>query len=239
MFRISTLLASCFILAVCSMAHAAPVTYFGEDFGLGEGTPLASFPNSATAENGFKSNLVGVSTEDFESLVGNTADFGGGLTATLSGGERSFVSSGTTNGVGRYAVSGEYFWENGVDFALTFSDPISAFGFYGIDIGDYNGQVLLELTDVNDVVTFLNIGNSVNISGGSVLYFGFYDLENEYTSILFGNTASGTDFFGFDDFTIGTLENIDPNPVVPEPGTIMLLGAGLLGLAYTSRRKKN
>ena len=239
MLRISTLLASCFILVICSMAYAAPITYFGEDLGLGEGTPLASFPNSALAENNFKANLVGVSTEDFEDLAGNIADFGGGLTATLTGGELQNVTPGFTNGVGRYAVSGENFWENSVNFALNFSAPISAFGFYGIDIGDFSGQVLLELTDVNDVVTVLNIGNSVNIAGGSVLYFGFYDLTNQYKSILFDNTASGTDYVGFDDFTIGTLENIDPNPVVPEPGTILLLGAGLLGLAYTSRRKKN
>lgn len=225
------------VLLWASFATAAPITFFGEDLGLGESTPLTSWTNASAAQASFYSNLTGISTEDFESFSGTTADFGGGLTATLGAGSLTTVSSGT-NGYGRYPISGDNYWEVSSEFTLTFSESISAFGFYGVDIGDFNGQVELGLN--NGGTTTINIGNSIDIAGGSVLYFGFYDLVDSYSSITFGNTASGIDVFAFDDFTIGTIENVTPGggDPVPEPSTIILLGGGLLGLVFARRKIK-
>jgi hypothetical protein len=226
------------VIGSTGLACAAPVTFFGEDLGGGENTKLSSWTNASTAEANFLSNLTGVSTEDFESISGSTATFAGGVTATLTGGSLSTQASGT-NGLGRYPTSGQNYWTASNSFSLNFTTPVSAFGFYGVDIGDYNGQVVLGL--VNGSTTNLNIGNSTNISGGSVLYYGFYDLSNSYSSITFGNTAPGSDFFGFDDFTIGTLAQIDPvdpSDPVPEPATMLLFGTGLAGLAGSSLRRK-
>lgn len=218
---------------------SAPVTFFGEDLGLGEATRLLAHPNADAAQTAFLANLVGVGTENFESFSNGTGAplpivFPGAGTATING-TGSIVTQATgTNGYGRYPISGDNFWESGSNFSISFSDPIAAFGFYGVDIGDFDGQVVLTMATGGPNVV-VNIGNSINIAGGSVLYFGFYDLVNQYTSISFGNTAAGIDYFAFDDMTIGSLEQVDP---IPEPTSILLLGSGVLALAVVSMRKR-
>lgn len=226
-------------VGIAGVAHAVPTIYFGEDLGLGEGTRLVSHPNADAARNSFLSQLVGVGTETFEGFATGTGAplniaFPGAGTATINGtGLVATVVSGT-NGFGRYPISGDNYWEASGAFSIAFSNPIAAFGFYGVDIGDFNGQVTLLLS--NGLSTLLTVPNSTSISGGSVLYYGFIETDPNalVTGITFGNTASGTDFFAFDDMTIGSLEQV--NPVVPEPSTFLLLGAGLAGLGYLRRR---
>jgi hypothetical protein len=188
-------------------AHSAPLTYFGEDLGQGESVRLPSHPNSDAARALFLSGLVGVGTENLESYATNTPaplniTFPGAGTATLNGnGLISTVVSGT-NGVGRYPVSGNNFWEASDVFSISFTSPVAAFGFYGIDIGDFAGQVTLTLTSGSEVV--VPIPHTVSGLGGSVIYFGVIDTVSPFIKVTFGNTAPGTDFFGFDDFTIGS-----------------------------------
>jgi hypothetical protein len=219
--------------------------FFGEDTGLGESTPLpvASRINSTAAQNAFLANLVGVGTETFESFGAGTGaplnlTFPGAGTATLGGsGSIRNVTPGTTNGVGRYAISGSRFWEaSSGSFTITFSDPVAAFGFWGVDIGDFNGRVTLTLQGGS--VVNLTVPNTLNIAGGSVLYYGLIasGAGELFTSITFGNTNPGTDFFAFDDMTIGSLEQVRPPP---EPGTLALVGlaAALAGAAARARRR--
>lgn len=224
-----------FVLSCATNSHALTQTFMGEDLGLGESTRLASHPNASAANAAFLSNLVGVGAGGFEGFSNGTSAplnvlFSNGVTATLNGtGSVATVSSGT-NGFGRYPISGSNYYEASGLFSIDFSAPIVAFGFYGIDIGDFNGQVTA--TTQNGSSHLYNVGNSMNIAGGSVLFWGLIDTLNPFTSITFGNTNAGTDFFGFDDFTIGTIQQV---AATPEPGTMMLMGLGAVGAFFLKR----
>ena len=135
------------ILAVATTGALASTTFFGEDLGQGEYVRLTSHPNADAARNSFMAQLVGVGTENFEGFANGTGaplalTFPGAGTATLNGnGNVAYVPTGT-NGVGRYPISGNQYWEAGYGFSIVFSQAVAAFGFYGIDIGDFGGQVM-------------------------------------------------------------------------------------------------
>ena len=219
-------------------AGAAPVTFFGLDTGLGEFTRLGSHPNADAARAAFLANLVGVGTENFEGFTaGATAPlaiaFPGAGTATFSGDGAIASQPSGTDGFGRYSVSGSQFWDRQEAFSIAFSEPIAAFGFYGVDIGDVGGQMRLWLA--NGGTTFLDVPHAVGQAGGSVMYFGFYDLDQQYVGITFGdNYAAGTDFFALDDMTVGSRAQVHP---VPEPASALLVGLGLAGLAVVRKRR--
>jgi len=215
--------------------QASPVVFFGRDPGAGEFARVPH-PNADTARSGFLTNLTGVGTENFEGFAtGSTSpitlNFPGAGTATLNGASSIATVVSGTNGAGRYAISGQNFWETGSGFGIAFSKPISAFGFYGVDIGDFSGQVTLTLSNG----TLLTVPTGVGLLGGGVVYYGFYDTAATFTSVTFGNTATGVDFFGFDDMTVGSLEQVRPS--VPEPSSLLLAGGGLAALLLARRRK--
>ena len=88
------------------------------------------------------------------------------------------MTPGTTNGVGRYSIpsaSSSKFWEvdAGVsgDFDIDFSETIAALGFFGIDIGDFGGQLQLSLSN-GDLLTVNNTIGSGASTDGSVLFYG-------------------------------------------------------------------
>ena len=237
------------VLFACTAVQAAPITFFGEDLNTGETTRLASTPNADAANAAFLAALSGVGTEDFESYANNTnlplaisfAGSSGSITATLSG--SGFIQDlpGTGTSAGRYPISGTKYLQNvnagssGDALTITFSTAVAAFGFYGTDFGDFNGVTELKLT--NGTTETVSIGNSTNIAGGAALFFGVIDTTHTFDQITFRNTnPSGGDFFGFDDMTVGDLQQV----VVPVPpaaglGFALLAGLGILRL----RRRKN
>jgi len=205
---------------------------------------LPNIPNSSAAENAFLANLIGIGTESFESFTNGASGplpivFPGAGTATLVGvGNISTIPAGSTNGVGRYGVSPSNFWDTSTSsstiFEINFSQPVSAFGFYGIDLGDFSGN--LNLVFDNGLIPSQSIPLAPQaVADGSVLFWGIITApsDGDIARILFQTTASA-DFFGFDNLTIGTRQQIQPSSV---PGPLPVLGAGM-ALAWSRRLRR-
>lgn len=244
--RLVAAVAAALIVGVTAPAGAQ--TFFGQDV---QWQPNGAAPvagtNSGAARATFLTNLTGVGTEDFESFTDGTVAplvlaFPGAGTATLS--NNGEIEDFT--GAGREATSGSNFWEvntgsSATEFTIVFNQLVAAFGFYGIDVGDFGAQLNLAFYNGATLVNYWSPahGLGVGTNEGNLNFFGYINSANPFNEIRFTSTGGGEDIWAFDDMTIGGVEQVVPGDVVPEPATMSLLATGLAGMAAARRRKKN
>jgi hypothetical protein len=79
-----------------------------------------------------------------------------------------------TASVATACPGGTKFWETDAssgNFEITFSNTLAAFGFYGIDMGDFAGTLKLELYNAGNALVSSQDITTVR-TGGSILYYG-------------------------------------------------------------------
>ncbi|WP_243974189.1 hypothetical protein [Vibrio natriegens] len=236
------LLMASFLLMSLS-ATAGFESFFGEDLSPGGIVPPAG--NAAVAKQQFLNKLSeDVGVEDFESFPDGTEtpnlSFPGSVgnisaTITNNGGFTPFVQSAVYfEDVFNTSPGGTKYLLTSGEFVIHFDNPVSAFGFYGTDIGDIGGT--MTLTTVNGVVTDHPIPHTVSGPSGSLLFYGFVDDENSYTSVTLKNSLSGGDVFGFDDMIVGDLAQVVKTVLIDikpgdEPNCFNINGHGVIPVA--------
>jgi hypothetical protein len=249
-----------FLLAGClpAIATATPFTFFAEDLQ----TDQKVDPNGAPAlqRQAFLDRLIGVGNETFENFTIGTPpplelEFPGtgvvievDLTSDVNSGQ---VKNELTEG--RFPTSGSKFFESR-QFEVVFSQPVSAFGFYATDAGDYGAGLQLAFLNGDALAFSIDVPltrseNDDESTDAALIFFGLISLDAPFTRVQFLNVPNPSrplspfDAFGFDDFVIadrGQIRpDVDPDPdAVPEPAGLGLLAVGGLLLGLVTHRQR-
>ena len=110
---------------------------------------------------------------------------------------------------------------------VTFDSSTGAFGFLTSVLMGSTLNITINFVTGPSFVSALPIGGDIS----TLQFFGFQSSGVDITSALIGTSGTGITW-AVDDFRFSA----EPGPAVPEPGTMVLIGSGLLGLAARRRR---
>lgn len=215
--------------------------------------------DAATARANYESRVEDQSiTEDFNDLAGTRVD-GDGPHESWEGASNSYdtdvgtytltspgqpasgnenidnlmIESTATGEFGRSVLADDDLWLDSndaqqvvwdLDGALTGTGPFDSFGFQLADAADVSADLTLDFAG-GEGATSTTI--PFNQSNGNLRYVTLYSDRNIVGGQLTFNNSTLNDGWGIDNVTVGKL---------PEPGSLLLMGLGLLGLGAARRR---
>lgn len=243
---IKTALASSALIA-SSLASASVVVNYNSNAAAGEAAFMAFLAGPTVVED-FDS-LGSVHTDggtDQNSWEGHAASYSTNVgtfslvTAGQGGSnlhnDHLMIESRATGEYGRQVLadSDQDFWLDSNDAKVVtwdFDNPattgMNAFGFFMADASDIGATLTLLFDDgtYSDAYAI-----SPYLASGNMGYVSVMSSMSIMGATLTFNNSTGNDGWGIDDVTVGRL---------PEPGTFLLLGLGLLGLGAARRRTKS
>jgi hypothetical protein len=264
--------------ALITQVTAHGTWYFGRDYSSDDAlVAQGNRANSNTAFQRFVAKLNGYGVQDFEGIATPaTIPYSGAAAVSFAGSPfiTGYLQDTETNLLGnsgqvrvvqrqrRFARSsvaplgasdGTKLVQASDDMRLTFSsdnsgESVRAFGFFGVDVGDWNRDLTLRL-GFSGAEFFVDDFAGNGQGSGSVFFLGF--LANAGTSIAtvdfdrsrnsgrcLRNPEACTpveDEFGYDHFVVATDSQVG---VVPEPSTYALMATGLVGVLGAARRRR-
>jgi len=208
-FKTVGVMSTVFVAALSASANAAVLT---------GGFSITGFfnPYTCTASGCVSAGLAGSTAVDVTTMSGtNTPGVAGPITSgDASGTLGALIPNGTTGSLKDFSFSGP----GSADFPLA---PITSFELFPavtFNLASISGTVSASFLNLTGTGTFVCTGGTAvcDPTPGSFIYT--------------GQTANNTTF----SFSASQAANAAP---IPEPGSMMLFGSGLLGLATAARRR--
>ncbi|MEH6626495.1 MAG: PEP-CTERM sorting domain-containing protein [Motiliproteus sp.] len=202
-------------------------------------TPVFATPTFYTDEASFQTAAGGISnlsidefdglSTSFSSLMYNGSVDGSpatGLNVTANSSAGNIVDDNSST----YCLSGSCLRAtggSGNQWDFTFDEgSVYAFGLWLGDFATVGQSTLTLLTDTGAISSYV----FPNQSRGTDNFFGIVDSTTQFVKASLTASTSG-DIIGFDNVQWGGTTS------VPEPGTLLLLGLGIVGLALVRRKR--